>query len=980
MATRAKTRNVKDIEILAGRRGTKNDSAIRWKDLDRLADRLANGTFAAALGESADGVVGASSAANIKDLASVLLSGDVGDNIAALRATTDAQYDAANTAIYNARTYAETLTAAVSGEVTALEQSISADLEEAFNSAQAELDLVKTDISGRISDDIDAAELAITQVLTQYGETMQALAWAGITIDQEAGTATIGALSNAEGKIANAELEIDGVKALITQRVTYAEMNEAITAAQLPALDDIFARITAVELDLNAQQGQITAKAETTTVDGLSLTVTEQGQEIDNLTQSLTQYARTTEVNALSQTLNEVTQALDTSGGTAALNTSVTAARQWMDELDSADFSSIGDMLDGYRGREAQATDLAEFRGSILSTVSEEREARAIRFEELTASVDENASRITSQEQAFANEQEATATRFTEMASKISGVSDDVEAVSANILENYLTSADTQEAIAALQTTLEARFDAVDETIATVSATLDQNYYTKAEADNALAAMETSLTSTITGSINSTLSQNYYTKSTLDASFTGIVSQMNAQYGATSASLETQATAIATLEGWATSTYVLRAKAGDAESSLELVAADDPVNGPASVLRLSADDILLDGTIHAGLMAVDSVLASHIVIDDLLVMAADTAAFAMGKTDAYDAETDGAFFGRTPSAASESGLGFSFAISRTAPSGLREELNANDRDGLTAKNMRFFRSLYQAAGSISVASSQTVTLDKTTTKYVSAMCIGGGGGGSDAESPPRGGYAGGSTTVYLRDGATVVATLIGAGGAAAPAGGWSGSTTDGEAGHSSPFGTGGAGGVRDASGNSRSKNAGGNATGYGAGGGGAGTYGLYRSGAGGRAGTVAHGPIWDISSLTSPNILVSIGAGGLGRGARESMDGGNGSPGYARIYLQASADIQANVIPLAPSAEGTMNAAGPYPDLGAGLWEVFTSDGSPVYLGWVGGAGASTIRLHEPSYVSFVSSQTPWHSSGGHTKTVYYKFFYMGHD
>lgn len=77
-----------------------------------------------------------------------------------------------------------------------------------------------------------------------------------------------------------------------------------------------------------------------------------------------------------------------------------------------------------------------------------------------------------------------------------------------------------------------------------------------------------------------------------------LLSQLAVQANGSSATISAQGTAIATLQGNASASYVFRVKAGTAGAGLELVAATNP-NGPVSVARISATDILLDGSVAA---------------------------------------------------------------------------------------------------------------------------------------------------------------------------------------------------------------------------------------------------------------------------------------------------------------------------------------------------------------------------------------------
>ncbi|MBW3243168.1 phage tail protein [Epibacterium sp. DP7N7-1] len=66
--------------------------------------------------------------------------------------------------------------------------------------------------------------------------------------------------------------------------------------------------------------------------------------------------------------------------------------------------------------------------------------------------------------------------------------------------------------------------------------------------------------------------------------------------------------ALADLEGNASASITMRAQAGTGGATLELVAADDPT-GPTSAARISADNILLDGTVQAQHIGVTSLSA-----------------------------------------------------------------------------------------------------------------------------------------------------------------------------------------------------------------------------------------------------------------------------------------------------------------------------------------------------------------------------------
>ena len=72
----------------------------------------------------------------------------------------------------------------------------------------------------------------------------------------------------------------------------------------------------------------------------------------------------------------------------------------------------------------------------------------------------------------------------------------------------------------------------------------------------------------------------------------------------------------ADLAGFVSSSYVMRLKSGGASAGFEMVAASDPT-GAASAIRMDADEILLNGTVRAALLAAGAITADKMAIGDL---------------------------------------------------------------------------------------------------------------------------------------------------------------------------------------------------------------------------------------------------------------------------------------------------------------------------------------------------------------------------
>lgn len=182
-------------------------------------------------------------------------------------------------------------------------------------------------------------------------------------------------------------------------------------------------------------------------------------------------------------------------------------------------------------------------------------------------------------------------------------IDNDVGVVATDLSQNYYTAVQTDgeisTAVSALETTLSADINAV-------SSDLSTNYRTAVDTDTAIAQADTNLKTEIENpagsSVGATLANNYRTTSNTDiaiaAADTALKAEIEDPNGASlGATVNTQATTIADIEGNLTAGYLVKAQAGGAVSLLDLVAADDGTSPPTSIAKISANDIILDGTV-----------------------------------------------------------------------------------------------------------------------------------------------------------------------------------------------------------------------------------------------------------------------------------------------------------------------------------------------------------------------------------------------
>lgn len=177
-----------------------------------------------------------------------------------------------------------------------------------------------------------------------------------------------------------------------------------------------------------------------------------------------------------------------------------------------------------------------------------------------------------------------------------------------------------------------------------ISATLANVYYTRVGVDQAItASVETmraeidTLDVQISGSIQEikTLDLNALAGTAIGNLF----EELQVDALGNSARLTTQGTAIADLEGNASAGYLIRAQAGGAISLIDLVAADDGVSPPTSVVKIAADDILLEGSVSLPMLTVGAIDEGLTTVHGNKIITGTVTALQMIKTQAVLTET-----------------------------------------------------------------------------------------------------------------------------------------------------------------------------------------------------------------------------------------------------------------------------------------------------------------------------------------------------
>lgn len=401
------------------------------------------------------------------------------------------------------------------------------------------------------------------------------------------------------------------------------------------------------------------------------------------------------------------------------------------------------------------------------------------------------------------------------------------------------------------------------------------------------------------------------------------------------------------------------------------------------VQKKANGELIVDGVISArhvltGSMSADDIKtgtmdAANLTVTQLLKISTGTGALSVGKNSAFDFTNDGIFFGRTVEAGGGGGFGL---LAGKKIGGIDQYLQATAQAGLKLVNANHYVSGLANPAAVNVATSQTVTLP-VGTKRLDLEYLGGGGGGAGATN--NGSEVvivasnGGNTVIQLWDGAVntgVSWTATGGLGATLIHSG-----DNGYAGANSALGTGGAGGVYPG--------AAGAGAGYGAGGGGGG--GTEKGGNGGVASALISIDNYNVSALTAPKLVITIGAGGAGSAGQGGAGAGAaGSPGIVKYTAKTLTELPASILPMQPTYTGTIakaaSAVMTFPNYGAGLW-VLNTQGPSIDMDIATVSthlDGSTIRVFG-TFASFVSDKTPVDtttSAGAYT--VEYQFYKLG--
>lgn len=634
------TRTQRDLQTITGRRSTRDEKAVLWGEIEDLISELATrsirsqGQFIRALGG--------------------LPETDISRRITTIVNYVDAEVAGA---LVEANAALQAEIAAIDIDITDLRNETLSLLLDLGTRFDQEIPRIST-----AERQIDDFALELSRLASMIYDTDQRVAEAGIYVDPDNGRVLIRGFEQIENRVSNAEILVDAVAAEISTKVSLLEVNQAISAAvldpgQIPIMNDFQLRLTTVEENLNAAEASILERAAITTVNGIDVRLQSAETEIDALNAEIILKAAVSDFTALDTRLSGAEVAIDALD-VPSITQMVWDSRSQFDELDELSLNSLADLLEAYKSREALREDLAFARNEIAAVVSENREALVAIQEELVAAIGANLASINNEQIARATEDEALASRITTLATRIDGAETEIslEALSRatedEALAGLITSLTTRmgDAESSIVTETLARSDAdaaIVEDVTTLTTRMGDaetaiasEQLARSTADSALAADIASLTATVDGN-TAAITAEQVARTNADSALAASVDTLTTNLNGVSASVTSQAAAISTIESFAAATYTLRLNAGGAEVGLEIVAADDPIAGPISALRINADNILLDGSVQAVHLDVGSVTAEKIDVENLSSISATIGLLRSAETgERIEMETD----------------------------------------------------------------------------------------------------------------------------------------------------------------------------------------------------------------------------------------------------------------------------------------------------------------------------------------------------
>lgn len=344
---------------------------------------------------------------------------------------------------------------------------------------------------------LDKLAAAVVRLGTEASTTREIMRDAGISVDPETGVVRIYAIDAAEERLNEVSIRLDAQDAKILLMASTAYVDNAIATAvldpsQVPVFAGIDARLTTVEIELDALAGEISLKADTVVIDALGARVTTAEENINSLTGIVSTKADTTTFDALNTRVSTAESALSALGDTAGITDVVRVARLNTAKQDQDAETTLSALLTGDRAQRESVVAVAEARRELRTDISDGLAAEAAARTALGVRMGAAEAALVTESRTRATEDSALATQITNLTASLANettnrnaavtaeaqartTADGALAVRLDTIEaSYTTDADISAAVsseaaarASADTALGGRIDTVQASIAT---------------------------------------------------------------------------------------------------------------------------------------------------------------------------------------------------------------------------------------------------------------------------------------------------------------------------------------------------------------------------------------------------------------------------------------------------------------------------------------------------------------------------------
>ncbi|WP_375553404.1 hypothetical protein [Roseovarius mucosus] len=296
---------------------------------------------------------------------------------------------------------------------------------------------------------------------------------AGVYVDPASGRVRIAGVETTQERQSLVEANFDALAATVNLKASLTEVNDLIAAAvldpaDLASLTDLQLRVSEVEVALDAAAGTLDLLAETLTVDGGLVTMTEVTGRLDSAEGAIALKVDQTEFDAAETRLSDAEIAIETLDG-AGIVFAVSDQRRLSDSALQSDDALAESVITDFLGRQAVREASASGRRELSAVVSEGFTAEAAERLTLAAQVAEAQAQIVAEQTARASADEALTSSVVAQESRLG----DAEA---GIVELAATRVTAAGAVAAVTTEISASYGdltALASATAFAEATLD---------------------------------------------------------------------------------------------------------------------------------------------------------------------------------------------------------------------------------------------------------------------------------------------------------------------------------------------------------------------------------------------------------------------------------------------------------------------------------------------------------------------------